>query len=51
LTNKIILKKLNKTADQDALRVIDIMPKWRPGKCNGIAVPVKYVIPIKFRLQ
>jgi len=27
------------------------MPRWNPGKLNGVAVPVKYTLPLAFRLQ
>ncbi len=34
-------------ADKEALRVLSIMPKWKPGKCKGEAVPFRTNIPIK----
>ena len=37
--------------ETEALRVINAMPKWTPGKQNGNAVRVKYNIPVSFRLQ
>lgn len=37
--------------ETEALRVINAMPKWTPGKQNGNAVRVKYNIPVTFRLQ
>ena len=36
--------------DNEAIRVIKSMPKWRPGKQKGKLVRVKYTIPINFRL-
>jgi TonB family protein len=36
--------------NEEAIRVIQTMPSWKPGKQNGKAVPVKYVLPIKFAL-
>ena len=36
--------------DNEAVRVISIMPKWKPGKQRGKSVPVTFVLPIKFRL-
>ena len=35
--------------DQEALRVINAMPKWIPGKQGGKAVAVRYMVPITFR--
>jgi protein TonB len=37
--------------DKEAVRVINSMPKWKPGKQRGKAVRVKYTIPVNFRLQ
>ena len=37
--------------ETEALRVINAMPKWTPGKQNGNAVRVRYTIPVTFRLQ
>ena len=35
---------------KEAIRVVKLMPKWLPGKQNGKAVRVKYVLPFTFRL-
>ncbi len=35
---------------EEAIRVVKLMPKWLPGKQNGKAVRVKYVLPFTFRL-
>ena len=37
--------------DAEAVRVISLMPKWKPGKQRGVAVNVKFNMPITFRLQ
>ncbi|MDD4636171.1 MAG: TonB family protein [Bacteroidales bacterium] len=37
--------------DQEALRVVSIMPNWTPGKLKGEAVDVRYMLPITFRLS
>lgn len=37
--------------DKEALRVINSMPKWKPGMQRGKAVRVKYTVPVMFRLQ
>lgn len=34
-------------ADKEALRVLSIMPKWKPGTCKGETVPVRINLPIK----
>ena len=37
--------------DKEAVRVINSMPKWKPGKQRGKPVRVKYTLPVNFRLQ
>lgn len=37
--------------NQEALRIIKMMPDWRPGKLNGETVKVKYVFPVTFRIE
>ena len=36
--------------DKEAVRVIKLMPKWKPGKMGGEPVRVKYTVPVNFRL-
>ena len=37
--------------DKEAIRLIEAMPKWKPGRQLGKAVRVKFVLPVNFRLQ
>lgn len=37
--------------DNEALRVINSMPKWNPGKQRGKPVSVRYTVPVNFILQ
>ena len=37
--------------DNEALRVVRNMPKWKPGRQGGRAVKVRYTVPILFDLQ
>ena len=46
-----VIKGISADCDKEALRVVKLMPKWRPGKQSGRAVRVKYVLPIKYRLD
>ena len=46
-----IMRSLDVSFDKEALRVINSMPKWIPGKQDGINVPVYYIIPIAFKLS
>ena len=46
-----ILKGVDKDLDKEALRVVKKMPKWQPGKNNGVAVRSYFNLPVTFRLQ
>ena len=46
-----VLKGLGFGTDEEAMRVIRAMPKWRPGKQSGRPVRVKYNLPINFQLE
>ena len=46
-----VVRGVDPELDAEALRVISIMPKWKPGKQKGEAVRVKYTIPVMFRFQ
>lgn len=46
-----VLRGVDPSLDKEALRVINSMPKWTPGKQRGKPVRVKYTVPITFRLQ
>lgn len=37
--------------DREALRLIRSMPKWNPGKQNGLPARMKISLPVNFRLQ
>ncbi len=45
-----ILKGIGAGLDEEALRVVKLMPPWKPGKHNGKPVPVIFVLPIKFEI-
>ncbi len=46
-----VLRGVDPSLDQEALRVISTMPKWKPGMQRGKPVRVKYTVPVTFRLQ
>ena len=37
--------------EEEALRVVSVMPDWAPGRKSGIPVAVQYSIPIRFTLK
>ena len=46
-----LLRGIGGGCDEEAIRVIKGMPKWKPGKMKGEAVRVSYQMPINFKLQ
>lgn len=50
LTDIKIKRSVHKSLDNEALRVVKSMPKWKPGKNDGKLVRVKYILPIGFNL-
>ena len=46
-----VVKSVDPSLDAEALRVINAMPNWKPGKQNGKEVRVKYTVPVAFMLQ
>ena len=51
LTDIEVVRGVNPSLDDEAVRVIKSMPKWEPGKQRGQAVSVKYTVPVTFRLR
>lgn len=51
LSNIRVVKSVDSALDKEALRIVNLMPKWIPGQQNGMTVRVKYIIPITFRLK
>ncbi|MDR1343451.1 MAG: M56 family metallopeptidase [Prevotellaceae bacterium] len=46
-----ILQSLHPDCDAEAIRVVEAMPVWTPGKEKGIPVNVSYTVPIVFRMK
>lgn len=44
------INKLGYGLEQEAERVVSIMPQWKPGKSNGKLVKVYFMLPIKFEI-
>ncbi len=51
VTDAKVVRGIGGGCDEEALRMVSSMPKWKPGKQNGIAVKVFYSIPIRFVLN
>lgn len=50
ITKVDILKGIGFGCDEEAQRVVKLMPKWSPGRQSGRAVAVKFTLPISFQL-
>jgi periplasmic protein TonB len=45
-----VIKGIGFGCDEEAQRVVKLMPKWSPGRQSGRAVSVKFTLPISFQL-
>ena len=45
-----IIRKIYKSFDAEALRVIKLMPNWIPAHLNGKPVEMMYTMPINFTI-
>jgi TonB family protein len=46
-----VKKGVEKHLDEEAVRIVKAMPKWKPGRFEGGVVRYKYTLPIKFKLE
>ena len=51
IRNAKVVKSVDPLLDAEALRVINAMPNWMPGRQNGKPVAVKYTVPLSFHLD
>jgi len=49
ISNKEVLRC--KELSEPVLKMIDLMPRWTPGLKNGLPVPVRYCLPVKFHVD
>ena len=50
ITDVNVVKPVNPYLDKEAVRVVEAMPKWIPGKLHGEPVRVRFTLPVTFRL-
>jgi protein TonB len=50
ISNVKVMRGIGSGCDEEAMRVIKSMPKWKPGKQHGKTVRVSYQIPVNFSL-
>ena len=51
LTSAKVMRGIGSGCDEEALRVVKMMPKWNPGEQKGKPVAVQFNLPIKFKLD
>jgi len=51
IENVKVLRGVAPSIDEEGIRVISMMPKWKPGKHRGENVCVAYTVPINFALK
>ncbi len=51
VSDAVVLRGVNESLDKEALRVVNTLPTWKPGKQGGKTVRVSYQVPISFKLQ
>lgn len=50
ISNVEIMKGVHQDLDNEAMRVVKLMPKWKPGKQGGKEVRQSYALPLTFKL-
>ena len=50
VSHPIVVKPVSPGIDREAVRVVNAMPRWKPGKMDGEPVNVRISIPVTFRL-
>ena len=51
VTNAIVLRGVDPSLDKEAIRVVENMPRWKPGKQRNKPVRVSFTVPINFVLH
>jgi protein TonB len=51
IANAAVVRGVDPLLDAEAIRVVNSMPPWEPGKEKGKKVAVQFTLPISFRLQ
>lgn len=51
ISNIKVLRGIGGGCDEEAIRLLQASPRWKPGKDNGKPVRVSYIMPIAFKLS
>jgi protein TonB len=51
VTKVKVVRGVDPSLDQEAIRLVSSSPKWKPGKQRGMVVPVTYTFPVIFQIR
>ena len=51
ITKASVLREIGGGCGKEALRVVNSMPKWKPGKQSGRSVRSEFTLPVQFELN
>jgi len=51
IVNPEVVRSLDPYCDKEALRILKSLPRFIPGKQNGVNVNVYYTLPVEFRIK
>ena len=49
-TDAKVVRSISPTIDKEAMRLIEVMPRWTPRKKDGLPVAVRFTLPMTFKL-
>lgn len=50
VSNPVVVRSIGGGCDEEAVRIINLMPQWNPGAENGKPAAVWYTLPVKFTI-
>lgn len=50
ISNPVVVRSIGGGCDEEAVRIINLMPQWNPGAENGKPAAVWYTLPVKFTI-
>lgn len=51
ITNATILREIGGGCGEEALRVVNLMPKWIPGEMDGKPIRTEFILPVQFQIK
>jgi periplasmic protein TonB len=51
VNNVVVIRGIDPLLDAEAVRIVSMSPKWKPGKQRGVPTKVRFTFPLTFRLH